>query len=1313
MTVFRLSSVSPSIIDISSDQLAEQMEAVLDGLRRQYGNAEIARSGFDNVLLATQYALYVNPEIGSDDYAPGSYNSDKKILNQEYHCGYSPYRPFKTLARAYAEVARRSILAGPSNDIYDRAVIFIDLTDATLYNGRGTSNVQPWSSGAISANQLNALNDATRPGLIHPRGVSLIGRDLRRSIIRPSEVPQGSGNAITGRFPIFRVTGGSYFCNFTIKDKLATPRSHHLVHSHEFCSQADLVTYYSKIQTIFGLIGAEVINPGETEIVGPAPDGDAIEGTDTVQGSSPYIFGCSLRSEYGLCGPLLDGRVVSGFKSMEAAQYTIINLQKDWSAYERFNGTEWIQVTDFADYLGANINDIRYRVSGNQDLASGTYTTDYRHFGFKFIGDAFIQEVSEFVIGAAVHHWGASGSNADLSNCNSAFGGMATLAHGFRGITTAGGALPQDQGFAAIAVRRPQQIKTDGSNIKQIGIGRVASNNGYVEVLDEADEIIGAYIQLEFPLDPAELLRSNGVSLRENHYVWISNSNPTVGPGADPINADGTAVPVRARLAAVPWTSEHPDRIYVKPTGTNNITTVEEGLGVAMTAADLAGNLVYVRRLVDTRLPEQREYSVILANGNTAITRRPQGNFIFRLGGRSSRAGQLDPANGSDEIYLVSEASRIAYPNATPGTNYYKVLLRAGDAGAAYANNTLYRPAVPVTFGTRVFRSIAAQKGAQPDGDTWVGSNLQLSSARGIEWPRSQAGPRLVVDKDISPSPTSLTLGINFGTDTDYLDQLRSASDFQAVARLMTKLGYSGTDLGSTGTNLSGKVLDPQTNPVNRDWKPDAETSPVPAGKLTQRGAWPVEFNLPTTIEARNQIFRYIGLLNYSKALPKYQRSVLSDQFKLDAVATSLFGGRSYADGSIENGLTIQGDRLTDLSTGRDFTTENVGIGALSEISAQTSNTLVGDYTISGNLDIQEDLTVGGDLEVFGQITQASFAPGVLPPATSTQAGIIRLATSAEAAALEANDVAVTPANLTNAVSSAIKGVMNMRLSLTGASPVPVESQSSDTLFLHPFGGNDVALFNPVVQRWGLFQITAVRSFPLAGLALPNVERNYDVYLYNAGTATAPDLRLDLVVWPQDRTPPTRGSRDGVLMKAGDLSRRLVGVIRVLADGTSRVDLGGVITGAQSANYPRVFLANLYNTYDTSVRYWLGTSWNSNSQTSWGPAPANVYAAAPRIAWVQAASLLATAYLSIYNDQIVGTPLGNLYVSPGLNSTVLPAADSFTAESQAPNTTVLSPWSRVISPGFQELYYLWLVRPGGNSIVNQHTNNGMLAMLKV
>jgi len=1322
MTVLRLSSVSPSIIDISSDALAEQIEALLDGMRRMYGSAAISRSGLDDVLLGSQYALYVNAEIGSDDYVPGSYNSDKGILNQEYHCGYSPARPFKTLARAFAEVARRSILAGASNDIYDRAVVFVDLTDQTIYNGKGSSSVQAWSSGAISSTQLRALNDVTRPGLIQPRGVSVIGRDLRRSVLRPEIVPAASGNAITGRYPMLRMTGGSYFANFTIKDNLATASSHHLVHTHEFCSDADLVTYYNKIQTIFGLTGAEVINPGETQIVAPAPDGNPVEGTDSVAGSSPYVFGCSLRSAYGMCGPLLDGRVVTGFKSMEAAQYTIVSLQRDWSAYERYSAGTWSTVADFSEYVNTNINDIRYRTSGTFDYPSATYSTDYRHFGFKLMGDAFVQEVSEFIIGAAVHQWCASGSNADLSNCNSAFGGIATLAHGFKGISSAGGALPQDMGFQCVALRRPRTIKTDGSNIKQLTLGRV-SENGYTEV--DANE---AYIELDTPFDPDALLRSGSATLRENHYVWIANSNPTVGPGADPVNGDGTALPVRARLHSDPWREEFPDRIYVKPGVGNNIAEPEDEVGLGISNEELAGNTVYIRRLIDTRLPEEREYGLVVINSAPSTTRKPQANFVLRLGARASRAAQLDPANGSDEVYIVSEASRVAATGNDAGT-YYKVLLRSGDSGSTYSATQLYRPATPVTYGNRVYRSISVQSGNAPDTGSWVGTSLPFSTSRGIEWPRSQAAPRIVLDKDLSGDHASTTLGINFNTDADFINQLRSATDFQAVGRLMSKLGYQSGVLGLTGSTLSGMILAPQSA-TTRDWDPSDAGNPAPAGKLTARGPWPLEFNMPTTIEARNQIFRYIGLLNYSKALPKYQKSILADQYKIDAVSMSMFGGRSYADGSIENGLTIQGDKLTDLATGRDYTIESVGIGALDEVSSALSNNLVGDYSISGDLEVQKDLLVGGDLEVFGEISQATFAPGVLPAATSVTPGVTRFATIAEAQGQEANDIAVTPAGLTGALGSAIKGTVSARLSLSSTSSTPIHiadptgenPTTGNTLYLHPYKGNDIALFNPASGRWQLLQLTATKTFLLNSFSLAAIERNYDIYLYNNGTINNPDLRLDLVAWPSDRVAPTRSTRDGVLVKENTPSHRYMGVIRVDTSARSRMNLGGTLAGSQSAFYPKAWLSNFYNSVEVRLNYFFADSWESNNQWNLGVVPSSVYPTAPRLSWVQAENGLTRAYLSIYNDpptgvalsQIYSTaPIGNVYVMAGHNSTTLESSDAFSAETQAPNSTVISPFASTTVAGHHELYYLWLVRPGGTSKVNAHPRQGLMGIVRL
>ena len=55
--------------------------------------------------------------------------------------------------------------------------------------------------------------------------------------------------------------------------------------------------------------------------------------SDTVTSASPYIFNCSLRSVYGMCGCLADGSKATGFKSMVIAQFTGIGLQKDDIAF--------------------------------------------------------------------------------------------------------------------------------------------------------------------------------------------------------------------------------------------------------------------------------------------------------------------------------------------------------------------------------------------------------------------------------------------------------------------------------------------------------------------------------------------------------------------------------------------------------------------------------------------------------------------------------------------------------------------------------------------------------------------------------------------------------------------------------------------------------------------------------------------------------------------------------------------------------------------------------------------------------------------
>ena len=82
--------------------------------------------------------------------------------------------------------------------------------DFTAFNS--TSNFDLTSP----VNDLYKLN-SIYGGVIVPRGVSIVGQDLRKTNIRPLYVPDPQNDNIE-RSAIFRITGGCYFFQFTIFD---------------------------------------------------------------------------------------------------------------------------------------------------------------------------------------------------------------------------------------------------------------------------------------------------------------------------------------------------------------------------------------------------------------------------------------------------------------------------------------------------------------------------------------------------------------------------------------------------------------------------------------------------------------------------------------------------------------------------------------------------------------------------------------------------------------------------------------------------------------------------------------------------------------------------------------------------------------------------------------------------------------------------------------------------------------------------------------------------------------------------------------
>ena len=140
---------------------------------------------------------------------------------------------------------------------------------------------------------------------------------------------------------------------------------------------------------------------------------------DTVTGSSPYIFNCSLRSVYGMCGLLADGDKCTGFKSMVVAQYTGIGLQKDNNAFVKYDSTSGT----FKDSTS---------IDNLHNDSKAIFKPAYSNWHIKAENDALLQLVSVFAIGYAQHFVVDTGGDFSITNSNSNFGAKALVAAGFK-----------------------------------------------------------------------------------------------------------------------------------------------------------------------------------------------------------------------------------------------------------------------------------------------------------------------------------------------------------------------------------------------------------------------------------------------------------------------------------------------------------------------------------------------------------------------------------------------------------------------------------------------------------------------------------------------------------------------------------------------------------------------------------------------------------------------------------------------------------------------------------------------------------------
>ena len=176
---------------------------------------------------------------------------------------------------------------------------------------------------------------------------------------------------------------------------------------------------------------------------------------DSVESASPYVFNCSIRSTWGICGMWADGSKVTGFKSMVVAQYTGVSLQKDDRAfirYDRFNNT-WNQAS-----LTDAFATVPYHTKGD-----AFWKDDWRNFHIRCSDDAFIQAVSVFAVGYHNHFLLESGGDMSITNSNSNFGNTSLHSKGFKGF-----AFNQDKGGYIDAIIPPKVVNTSATAIEKM-----------------------------------------------------------------------------------------------------------------------------------------------------------------------------------------------------------------------------------------------------------------------------------------------------------------------------------------------------------------------------------------------------------------------------------------------------------------------------------------------------------------------------------------------------------------------------------------------------------------------------------------------------------------------------------------------------------------------------------------------------------------------------------------------------------------------------------------------------------------------------
>lgn len=1042
-------------INSSQSVFRTQIAALTDAVRQLGGAAEIGTGAVTNDPLSAPYVLYVNPFTGSDKFVSGNYSTSgdatQRIDLQRLECGYTEARPFKTINRAIIEagiITAKSYYTSPltNNDLVS-IILMPGVT--TIYNGNGAVSVSEWATNTVPTSaQLTEFNPNATGGLILPRGASLCGLDLRKTILRPDVVPAVADEAAYGanRRAIFKITGTGYYFGFTFLDKAGSTDSHHLLDCFQFASAAELDEFYTKIRQAFG--GASntggidnalaVTRTAEYEIVGPRPAaGSQTIATDTTLSASPYIFNCSIRSNYGLCGVYADGAITSGFRSMVIAQFTGVSLQRDLNCWQKYSGGAWGAFANYAEYINSSPDNVRMNPAR-------------RSVHIRAVNKAVIQEVSVFAIGQGVHHWTQTGGEITITNSNSNFGGCAAISDGYQASS-----FQSDVDWNVSYIRTANNLSTIANNVSRIYLGTVSavtsSSVTLVNALGESTTIAGV----------PDLLARDGYTLRNSSYIWVEN----------PLGRDW-----RTTVTASAWAAGTPAQL-----NTNAALIDEDGQvpGVNDVGVDRAvGKRVYVRRIVDTRTPEQRRFTLKLANTNGAA-RLPERDYVLQ----TTVGGAVVSEISSASALLVTNSGKALIDGVLVAA---QLTLRRGNASVEWTSGTRYLRGDTVKRNNKHFSCVEANYDTTFDAAKWEESFVHMPSDYNPEDFYKSETPILTFDNDTSGNEDSTTLGYNFTTlwanDALIQAQYRNATDYRGIHLFLTAIGFT--------SNQAHTILTPKAE-ASRDLDPAVSGDMggyVPSGAANALDNWAVEFRRPSVIRLFGHAWEWTGFLNYTKAIPGYQRQI-SLQNKFTYYFTNDNGGRVYATGFNEEGYQVTPRGLEDITTGEVLSVENLGSN---DITLDTPT----EFT---NLTLNGTTIIKGALDLTG-VNSGTFSSSLNALTTTSGVGYRAPKSALDTATTAPNDAAIN-AGLPYFVTP------NGLIYLCDQRYAPLLTQSARRLYVLPSGAALPANAStyPLIEGGtvDLTQVTTYTTIQAAYASLPGQfllpeGSHIDIYLLNA-----------------------------------------------------------------------------------------------------------------------------------------------------------------------------------------------------------------------